>query len=130
METNKIYKGDAYELIKQIPDKSIDLIYTDIPYLMNCGGSGNSPISHRIVKRNSELGDKNSISTLQKQIAELKTKMDQSTTKEEYEKWHCRHSNLLNKLNLDSADIVNGIDYKILDEFVRIQPYIYIYMVQ
>jgi len=27
---NKITYGDAYQLIKQIPDKSIDLIYTDI----------------------------------------------------------------------------------------------------
>ena len=33
MELNKIYHGDAYELIKEIPDKRIDLIYTDIPYL-------------------------------------------------------------------------------------------------
>lgn len=32
MELNKIYLGNAYELIKQVPDKSIDLIYTDIPY--------------------------------------------------------------------------------------------------
>lgn len=40
METNKIYLGDAYELIKQIPDKSIDLIYTDIPYEFVSGGKG------------------------------------------------------------------------------------------
>ena len=32
MEQNKIYLGDSYELIKQIPDNSIDLIYTDPPY--------------------------------------------------------------------------------------------------
>lgn len=32
METNKIYLGDCYELIKQIPNKSIDLIVTDPPY--------------------------------------------------------------------------------------------------
>lgn len=32
MEINKIYKGDAYELIKKIEDKSIDLIVTDPPY--------------------------------------------------------------------------------------------------
>lgn len=37
METNKIYFGDAYELIKQIPDKSIDLIYTDPPYDFHSG---------------------------------------------------------------------------------------------
>lgn len=29
---NKITCGDSYKLIKEIPDKSIDLIYTDIPY--------------------------------------------------------------------------------------------------
>lgn len=32
METNKIYLGDAYELIKKVPDRSIDLIMTDPPY--------------------------------------------------------------------------------------------------
>lgn len=31
---NKIYCGDSLELIKQIPDKSIDLVYTDPPYLL------------------------------------------------------------------------------------------------
>ena len=29
---NKITCGDSYELIKEIPDKSIDLIVTDPPY--------------------------------------------------------------------------------------------------
>ena len=37
----KILKGDSYKLIKDIPDKSIDLIYTDIPYLyVNAGYGG------------------------------------------------------------------------------------------
>lgn len=35
MQLNKIYLGDAYNLIKQIPDKSIDLIVTDPPYEIN-----------------------------------------------------------------------------------------------
>ena len=35
LEIDKIYLGNAYELIKQVPDKSIDLVYTDIPYDMN-----------------------------------------------------------------------------------------------
>lgn len=39
MEKNKIYLGDANELIKHIEDKSIDLIYVDAPYL-NVGGDG------------------------------------------------------------------------------------------
>lgn len=32
IKTNNIYKGNAYELIKDIPDKSIDIIITDPPY--------------------------------------------------------------------------------------------------
>ncbi len=31
---NEILLGDAYELIKQVPDKSVDLIVTDPPYLL------------------------------------------------------------------------------------------------
>ena len=43
IEPNNIYLGDAYKLIKDIPDKSIDLIYTDPPYDFHngtavCGG--------------------------------------------------------------------------------------------
>lgn len=37
---NEILLGDAYNLIKDIPDKSIDCIYTDIPYLYESGGGG------------------------------------------------------------------------------------------
>ncbi|MBO7715168.1 MAG: site-specific DNA-methyltransferase [Methanobrevibacter sp.] len=41
MELNKIYLGDAYELIKQVPDKSVDLIVTDPPYeIPQIHGSG------------------------------------------------------------------------------------------
>ena len=40
MEINKIYHGDCYKLIKEIPDHSIDLIYTDIPYDYTNGGFG------------------------------------------------------------------------------------------
>lgn len=34
---NKIIHGDCYKLIKNIPDKSIDCIYIDIPYLYSSG---------------------------------------------------------------------------------------------
>lgn len=40
MEINNIYLGDAYKLIKELPDKSVDLIYTDIPYDYTNGGKG------------------------------------------------------------------------------------------
>lgn len=35
---NTIQLGNCYELIKDIPDKSIDLVYIDIPYLIGQGG--------------------------------------------------------------------------------------------
>lgn len=40
MNLNDIYQGDAYELIKQIPDNSVDLVITDPPYEIVAGGSG------------------------------------------------------------------------------------------
>ena len=128
MELNKIYLGDAYELIKQLPDKSIDLIYTDIPYLIENHGYGKSPLSDRLTKRDDEL--KGRIEQIQKKIDDLKDKMDHAETKEEYEKWHAQRGNQLNRLNLlTNQDITKGIDYKILDEFVRVMKHIYIYMV-
>lgn len=40
MEINTIHLGDAYELIKQVPNKSVDLIVTDPPYLGDYHGGG------------------------------------------------------------------------------------------
>ena len=48
----QLIHGDCYEEIKKIPDKSIDLVYIDIPYLMESGGGGSSPIAKRINKIN------------------------------------------------------------------------------
>ncbi len=39
LQLNKIYLADCYELIKQIPDKSIDLIITDPPYQLEVNHS-------------------------------------------------------------------------------------------
>lgn len=40
METNVIYNEDCYTGIKKIPDKSIDLVYIDIPYDIAKNGGG------------------------------------------------------------------------------------------
>ena len=53
----QIICGDAYELIKEIADKSIDLVYTDVPYLYKNGGGGNSEISKRIIAKNQSIKD-------------------------------------------------------------------------
>jgi DNA modification methylase len=52
---NEIKLGNAYEIIKEIPDKSVDLIYTDIPYLHQSGGSGTSKISKNILSKTKEI---------------------------------------------------------------------------
>lgn len=40
MSDIKLLHGDSYELIKDIPDKSVDLVYIDIPYEYESGGHG------------------------------------------------------------------------------------------
>lgn len=84
LELNKIYLGDAYELIKQIPDKSIDLIYVDPPYQIDHLSGGDNRLGNSIQSVMSELND---------------------------------------------ANIVDGIENRILDEYMRImkKPNIYIW---
>ena len=45
---NTIQLGDCYDLIKKIPDKSIDLVYIDIPYLFEQHGGGKTALAKRI----------------------------------------------------------------------------------
>lgn len=54
---NNVILGDCYEVIKSIPDKSIDCIYVDVPYLFQKGGSGNSRIANQVKKMKKELED-------------------------------------------------------------------------
>ena len=99
IQTNNIYHGDSYELIKEIPDKSIDLIYTDIPYdFVDNGGGGAFGVKKRDYHK-------------------------------EYQKVSINTQNTLEKNTDQLSNVVLGIDWSILDEFIRIQPNIYIYMV-
>lgn len=75
MELNDIYYGDAYELIKQIDDKSIDLIITDPPYEFTCN--------------------------------QCTSKLFRDRKNSAYE-------------DIRKGDINKGIDYSILNEFVRV----------
>lgn len=81
---NKITCGDSYKLIKELPDKSVDCIYTDIPYLYTAGYH----------KHENKCGV-----GISKQLVE------------------------------DLSGIINGIDYTILDEFIRVMkiPNIFIW---
>lgn len=51
---NKITQGDCYELIKEIPNNSIDLIITDPPYLLETEG-GNTDIGQSFSNCASEI---------------------------------------------------------------------------
>lgn len=47
---NKITLGDCYELIKELPDKSVDLIVTDPPYEIHSlqGGGDAEREKHKV----------------------------------------------------------------------------------
>ena len=102
-ELNKIYNADCYEAIKDIPDKSVDLIYTDIPYdLEGNGGGGCFGSKKRDYHKEYERVSENSnASGLSKRMA---------------------------KNNNNIKDIAFGIDYSILDDFIRVLKKIHIYI--
>jgi DNA modification methylase len=100
MEVNKIYLGDCYELIKKIPDKSIDCIYTDVPYLYQQGGSGSSELGTRTAKKRLELMG----------ITDLPENANFNLELKRARKEKCEDNNSLE----------NGIDFSIFDEFSRV----------
>ena len=62
METNKIYLGDSYQLMKDIPNQSVDCVYTDVPYLYTQSGNGEgrgSELNKSIRNKNRQLSDAN-----------------------------------------------------------------------
>ena len=83
---NEIYLGDAYKLIKDVPDKSVDLIVTDPPYKIE--GLSNKP--HGIFSKNGH------------------------TRKYEQE--------------MLETGLGNGMDYAILDDFMRVMKKTNIYI--
>ena len=80
---NTIQLGDSYELIKKIPDKSIDLIITDPPYEIETEG-GNTNIGQNL------------------------------------------KNNMLKELN--DLEITKGIDYSLLEQYIRVMKKINIYI--
>lgn len=113
-DLNNIYLGDCYELIKQIPDKSIDLVYTDIPYLFDTHGAGNSDLATRATSRTIEL------LTSDEQYQKAKGQTNAEAL---------RIARNKAKVDIDTISLEDGIDYKIFDELCRVMKHIYIYMV-
>lgn len=113
MELDKIYNADCYEKIKEIPDKSIDLIYTDIPYLYQTGGTSKTPMGDRRKKLNKQLHNFN-----------LKLFENSKTTK--YNLIRCDKYHAQTRLDVVSMD--SGIDYSILNDFCRVLKKINIFI--
>lgn len=55
----ELKKGDCYQLIKEIPDNSIDLIITDPPYDVQCDGGKGSALCHSVSKSYKQLVNDN-----------------------------------------------------------------------
>lgn len=103
-EENNVYCVDCYKAIKDIPDNSVDCIYTDIPYLYNQGGSGNSELGERTAKKRLEL------------MGASEKYINNNTSKKEA----LRIAKNTAKKHLDFISIEDGINYDILNEFVRV----------
>lgn len=68
-ELDKVYCVDCYKAIKDVPDKSIDLIITDPPYLIrNTKAGGVSELAKSIQNMNDELEDNNLTSGINEDI--------------------------------------------------------------
>lgn len=77
MKLNEIYLGDAYKLIKEIPDKSVDLIVTDPPYQIDGLHTGtgilkNRKTTHVTEMLNTNLGDGINLSILDEFVRVMK----------------------------------------------------------
>ena len=110
---NNVILGDCYEVIKSIPDKSIDCIYTDIPYLYNQGGSGTSSLGERTAKKRLELMG------LEQNYLDNKGKSRGEAL---------RIAKNVKKANMEITSIEDGIDYKIFDDMVRVMKKINIFI--
>ncbi len=101
MELDKILLGDCYELIKQVPDKSVDLIVTDPPYKIVAGGSGGCfGVEHR-----SYHSDYKHLGTEDHADSDI---------------------DLGNRGNKNCTCV--GFDLSLLDEFIRVMKHINIYL--
>lgn len=54
---NKIILGDCLDILQQIPNKSIDMVLTDPPYIIDNHGGTNSPLAKRCAKVRDKIDD-------------------------------------------------------------------------
>jgi|SRR5690606_3232796 len=82
LELNKIHQGDCLELMRDIPDKSIDLVVTDPPYLMDYRSN------YRKLKYNHIANDKNNHDVIAESIKEINRVLKDNTAVYLFCSWH------------------------------------------
>jgi len=82
IEVNKIFNEDCLEGMKRIPDKSIDMILTDPPYLINYRSN------YRKQKYNYIENDKDNLNLIKKVIAECFRVLKDDTAIYMFCSWH------------------------------------------
>lgn len=110
---NTIQLGDCYELIKSIPDKSIDLVIIDPPYEYTTGGCGKNQTGEY-----KALFDRKN-----KNRADLKKFTDKGLNIEQAGVWNRKEES-----REEIKQISSGFEYSILDELDKKMKYIYIYI--
>ena len=113
---NTIQLGDCYELIKNIPDKSIDLIIIDPPYEYTTGVGGGCFGSK---ERNYHEEYSKVASNKHKAIKEY---MDKGLN---YDKAKVFVNKEISRASINH--ISSGFSYELLDELDKKMKYIYIY---
>lgn len=104
IEPNNIYLGDCYKLIKDVPDKSIDLVYVDIPYLFADHGTSKTELGERVSKRELQfLGVHEKYKDAEQTYAES---------------LRIRKNKIKN--TIDYISLEDGIDYRIFDDYLRV----------
>ena len=102
---NTIQLGDCYELIKNIPDNSIDCVYIDIPYLYVQGGGGSSDLGQRVTKKRDILAGATKI-------------YEQNKNSNRGEALRIARNKVKQFADIIALD--SGIDYSIFDELCRV----------
>ena len=114
---NTIQLGNCYELIENIPDKSIDLIVIDPPYEYTTGGGGGAFGS----KNRNYHEEYMKVATNKQEI--IKKYLDKGFDYKKANVWADKEIS-----RKDIQHISSGFDFELLDVLDRKMKYIYIYI--
>lgn len=120
---NNVVLGDCYEVIKNIPDKSIDLVIIDPPYQFCAGGNGSSDIAKRKYNQKKEMYSLDTDITKRKKYENYIQNYGKDKTSE-----GLRIIANAKKVEENTFFISKGFTNQILDELVRVMKKVNIYI--